>query len=183
MKKNNIFASIISAKPLYDAHLGGFSIITILLVSGIWSCNSTKKVATTTQIKDSIVFVNKIDTIREFKTIFKGFDTQLNFKCDSTALNQVYKSGDVQYKIIKEKGEIRFLIKKDTIFLKDTYKSKSKDSLQRVVNKSIENKTIVRKPFFADFWKIAFFILLILWIFGITPMFIFKLIKKSFIPL
>ena len=143
------------------------------------SCNTSKKVIQEKQIKDSIVYVDRvrIDTIREVKTINQGFDTEINFKCDTTALNQSYKSGGVQYKVIKEKGQIKFIIKKDSSLCVDRYQSilKSKDSLRKVINESIKTKKIVRTPFFADFWRIAFFILLFLWIFGITPRFIFKL--------
>lgn len=145
------------------------------------SCTTSKKITSEKQIKDSIVYVDKIriDTIREKITINDGIDNEINFKCDSTALNQSYKSGGVQYRIIKEKGEIRFVIKKDSSVCVDKYQStlKIKDSLQRVVNKSIQSKEIVRKPFLSDIWKIAFFVLLGFWILGITPLFIFRLIK------
>ena len=151
------------------------------------SCIPTKNLSKSDKSKDSILIVEKIriDTIKETITINKGFDSEINFKCDSGTLDQSYKSGGVQYKVIKEKGGIRFIIKKDSSFITEKYKSlwQSKDSLQRVVNKSIESSKIVRKPLFSDFWKIAFFVLLAFWAFGITPLFIFRMIKKLFAPL
>lgn len=162
-------------------------IIFIVCFGILTSCTTTKSLSKSDKTKDSIVIVEKIriDTIREKIIESKGFDSEINFKCDSSALNQSYKSGGVQYKVIKEKGEIKFIIKKDSSFITEKYKSlwQSKDSLQRVVNKSIESSKIVRKPLFSDFWKIAFFVLLGFWVFGITPLFIFRMVKRLFVPL
>lgn len=153
-------------------------IFTCLILA---SCVTKKEIITQKETKDSVVYVDKIriDTIRETKTVDSGFDNEIIFRCDSATVNQSYKSGGVKYKFIKEKGEVRFVIKKDSSICVDKYQSilKVKDSLQRVVDISVEDIKTVRQPFFADFWKIAFFVILVFWALGLTPKFLISKVK------
>lgn len=157
----------------------------ILLTSATWSCATKKSVATQDIKKDSIVVENKtirIDTVKEFKTIriTEPSENKIIIKCDSTAFNQVFKSGRSSYEIIKKNGVIKFDIKNDSSTCVDYQKYQKtiikNDSLKRIISihDKIEKKVIVKY----NLWQIAFFVILILWIFGITPRFLIKIIFK-----
>ena len=157
------------------------------------SCNTSKKVVEEKQIKDSIVYVDRvrIDTIKieNVKTVTLPTYNTIEIPCDSSSQKQSYTTGGTTYKIIKEKGKVRvvFVQKKDSCMSSHGYKSvlKSKDSLQKVVERYTQTKEVVKQSFWgmlkANLYMILFFIILVLWILGITPMFIFKLIRKMLI--
>lgn len=147
-----------------------------MLLLMIWSCNTQKNLVSEKSQKDSI----RIDTIHDFKEIIKTEPTQNEFslKCDSSSFNQSFKSGAVQYRIVKEKGGVKVTFKTDTItkIVHDKYKN----SLQRVATKSEILKTSLQKPsfwqaLFSNIWKILFWTIFVLWFFNITPIKILKL--------
>jgi hypothetical protein len=164
-------------------------ILTIFLALGLWSCVAKKEVSKTEIKKDSVYITNekiKIDTIynEKIKTIFEKINNEITIPCDSAKFSQSIEVGKIKYKIIKEKGSVRVVFRRDSSSFKQTneYKSiyKQNDSLKRLIStrEKTEKKEVVKKPFFANLWQILFFIVLFLWIFGITPRFIFKLITN-----
>lgn len=173
MKKNNIFASIYTPSLLTMLTWACFSILT--------SCVAKKEISKTeeTTVENKSV---RIDTIfkERIKTIFESVNNEVIIPCDSTKFNQSFDVGKIKYKIIKEKGSVRVVFKRDSSQFKQSneykYIYRENDSLKRII--SIQKKEIVKKPFFANLWQILFFIILFLWFFGITPKF---LIGKFFV--
>ena len=164
-------------------------IIIVLLMSAICSCVAKKDLSKIDIKKDSITIENnniRIDTIykERIKTIFEQVNNEVTVPCDSTKFSQSFEVGKIKYKIIKEKGSVRVVFKRDSSNFKQSneykYIYRQNDSLKRLISthEKIEKKEVTKKPFFANLWQILFFIVLFLWIFGITPRFIFKLITK-----
>lgn len=147
-------------------------ILTCLILA---SCVAKKEISKT---EESTVENNsvRIDTIFKEKTIHNTefFTNEVLIPCDSAKFSQVFEVGKIKYKIIKEKGSVRVVFKRDSSSFKQSneynYVYRQNDSLKRLI--SIEKKEVVKKPFFANLWQILFFIILILWVFGITPKFI-----------
>lgn len=154
--------------------------ISLILTCLILASCVTKKELTKNEIKkDSITIENnsvRIDTIYKEKIIHNTefFTNEVLIPCDSAKFNQSFEVGKIKYKIIKEKGSVRVVFKRDSSQFKQSneykYIYRQNDSLKRLI--SIEKKEVVKKPFFANLWKILFFIVLFLWFFGITPKFL-----------
>ena len=98
--------------------------------------------------------------------------------CDSTSFSQKFGDSSSNIKIIKEKGKVLIKYVKsptetkyEKIYVENENK---KDSV--VLDKNIkivkENKTTFLENIMNNIYKIVFFVLLILWILGITPKFI-----------
>lgn len=166
-----------------------FILITILLTSGTWSCVSKKEVTKNTDKKDSInIETNKvrIDTIYKERIVqmFEPIYNEVEIPCDSTKFNQSFKSGKTSYKIIKERGQVKIVFKKDSsnLICENQYKVLYRENAALKSKISSLDKTfskeVVKKPFFANLWQILFFIIFVLWILGITPKF---LISKFFL--
>lgn len=157
-------------------------ILTCLILA---SCVSKKEITKSETEKTEINKV-RIDTIIKDKIIHETefFTNEILIPCDSAKLKQSFKIGKNAYKIIKEKGEVKIVFKRDSSrsICESQYKVliTQNDSLKTKL--STFNKEVIKKPFLSDFWKIAFFIILILWILGITPLFIFRMIKRLIVP-
>jgi hypothetical protein len=166
-------------------------LVSLLLFT---SCKTSKNISKNEIKKDSLVYVDKVKIdsifIKEKIEIEKPTTNEVNLKCDSTSFNQSFKNSVLNYSIIKDKEKIRFIIKTDTItrFVKDSYVSKmnNKDSLQKVASKIEKIEISNQKPsfvqtLFSNFWKVAFWIIFVLYILlllGFNPLkFIIKLIK------
>lgn len=154
-------------------------LIFIFLISTlIFSC-TTRKVGVE---KEKIVYVDKIkrDSIFINKEVLKT-DTLYNeimVDCDSTKLSQSFGDSKSNIKIVKENGKV--LIKYVKTPSKTVYekiyveKEEKKDSV--VLDKNIktvkENKTTFLENIMNNIYKIGFFVMLVLWMLGITPKFI-----------
>lgn len=160
------------------------------------------------QIQKTIDSLNHIrtkesDSIKEkeIQIIQVPYEIQVEADCDSSKFNQTFTSGDtsVELKIIN--GKLMLKLKKDStqiLYWKDRfYKSeREKDSIlivnkiEKVDSSSAEkvesSKEIIKtdvpwyKKLLSNLWFILFWILFILWTFGITPGNIYKFIKSKF---
>lgn len=162
--------------------MANFLLVFSLILLLFFNCKPKEILTKEKNTKDSIVYVDKIriDTIKLFEKIEieKPTENEINLKCDSTSFNQNYKSGKIEYKIIKEKGAVRVVIKTDTIskIIKDSYYSKlyKKDSISKIKEFHSKEKTIIKKEnnfwqnILLNIWKILFWIFFTLWILGIT---------------
>ena len=164
--------------------------ITFLLISTTWfSCVSKKEISKETTKNDSIqIQTNKvrIDTIYKERIVqmFEPIYNEVEIPCDTAKLKQTLLSGKNSLQIKKEKGIVKIVFKKDSssLICENKYKvllrqNDSLKSIKSTLNQAF-SKEVVKKPFFANIWQILFFIVLVLWAFGITPRFIFKLITK-----
>lgn len=156
--------------------------LSLLLLN---SCVTKKEITKNEVKKDSINIENKKTiTSKDYseikKFISEPFKTELNIVCDSTDFNQSLSSGKNSYNITKEKGKVKIVFEKDSssIICQNQYKVllEENNSLKTQINsfKETNNEQVVKKPFFANLWQILFFIVFILWILGITPIFIIK---------
>ena len=161
-----------------------FSFCFLLL---IFSCNTQKKVIEKVAKKDSIIYVTKFktDTIKivETKTISEPVTNDFYIPCDSLKYYQEIVAGKTKLKIIKEKGTVRIVYKKDStenhykeLFQKQIVKN---DSILKIKSQTSTNqKTIIEKTFWqkitSDIWRLLFFSILIFWAIGITPGFIIR---------
>jgi len=155
-------------------------IFTCLILA---SCVTKKEVTKETDKKDSInTETNKvrIDTIFKDRVIHETefFTNEILIPCDSAKFSQSIKSGKTSYKIVKEKGQVKVVFKRDssTSICENQYKvlTIENNSLKSKISSlnQTQTKEVVKKPFFANLWQILFFVILILWILGITPKFI-----------
>lgn len=151
------------------------------------SCGTKKNISNNDIKKDSIVIDNttiRIDTIykERIKTVFEQINNEVTIPCDSSNFTQSFGVGKTSYNITKSNGAVRVVFNRDSLeFLQSNeYKSiyRQNDSLKRLISSHDKGQIIkeTKKPFFADIWKILFFIVLVLWVFGITPKYILKLI-------
>lgn len=181
MKNNIIFASI------YTPSLS--TMLTWACFSILMGCATKKSVSNQDIKKDSIIIENKIvqiDTIykERIKTIFEQVNNDVLIPCDSSNFTQSFESGKIKYKIIKEKGSVRVVFRRDSshFYQSNEYKYiyRQNDSLKRLISihDKIEKKEVIKTPFLANLWRIAFLMLLVLWIFGITPRFILDSIMR-----
>lgn len=148
--------------------------VLVLITIFAFSC-TTRKVD---KVEEKIVYVDKVkkDSIFINKEIIKT-DTIFNeilVDCDSTSFSQKFGDSSSNIKIVKEKGKVLIKYVKsptetkyEKIYVEKEIK---KDSI--VSEKKVENTTKIKSNFFANIYKIAFFVLLVLWILGITPKFI-----------
>ena len=149
-------------------------IALVLITIFAFSC-TTRKVD---KVEEKIVYVDKVkkDSIFINKEIIKT-DTIFNeilVDCDSTSFSQKFGDSSSNIKIVKEKGKVLIKYVKspsetkyEKIYIE---KENKKDSIS--TEKKVENTTKTKSNFFANIYKIAFFVLLALWILGITPKFI-----------
>mgnify|MGYP003598547599 FL=1 len=149
-------------------------IVLVLITIFAFSC-TTRKVD---KVEEKIVYVDKVkkDSIFINKEIIKT-DTIFNeilVDCDSTSFSQKFGDSSSNIKIVKEKGKVLIKYVKsptetkyEKIYVEKEIK---KDSIS--TEKKVENTTKTKSNFFSNIYKIAFFVLLVLWILGITPKFI-----------
>ena len=149
-------------------------IVLVLITIFAFSC-TTRKVD---KVEEKIVYVDKVkkDSIFINKEIIKT-DTIFNeilVDCDSTSFSQKFGDSSSNIKIVKEKGKVLIKYVKsptetkyEKIYVEKEIK---KDSIS--TEKKVESTTKTKSNFFANIYKIAFFVLLVLWILGITPKFI-----------
>lgn len=149
-------------------------IVLVLITIFAFSC-TTRKVD---KVEEKIVYVDKVkkDSIFINKEIIKT-DTIFNeilVDCDSTSFSQKFGDSNSNIKIVKEKGKVLIKYVKsptetkyEKIYVEKEIK---KDSIS--TEKKVENTTKTKSNFFTNIYKIAFFVLLVLWILGITPKFI-----------
>lgn len=149
-------------------------IVLVLITIFAFSC-TTRKVD---KVEEKIVYVDKVkkDSIFINKEIIKT-DTIFNeilVDCDSTSFSQKFGDSSSNIKIVKENGKVLIKYVKsptetkyEKIYVEKEIK---KDSVS--TEKKVENTTKTKSNFFANIYKIAFFVLLVLWILGITPKFI-----------
>ena len=150
-------------------------LITIFLIIFLTFSCTTRKVE---KENEKIVYVDKIkrDSIFINKEIIKT-DTIFNeilVDCDSTSFSQKFGDSSSNIKIVKEKGKvlIKYVKSPSETKYEKIYVEKEikKDSIS--TEKKVENTTKTKSNFFANIYKIAFFVLLVLWTLGITPKFI-----------
>ena len=149
-------------------------IVLVLITIFTFSC-TTRKVD---KVEEKIVYVDKVkkDSIFINKEIIKT-DTIFNeilVDCDSTSFSQNFGDSNSNIKIVKEKGKVLIKYVKsptetkyEKIYIE---KENKKDSIS--TEKKVENTTKTKSNLFANIYKIAFLVLLVLWILGITPKFI-----------
>ena len=149
-------------------------IVLVLITIFAFSC-TTRKVD---KVEEKIVYVDKVkkDSIFINKEIIKT-DTIFNeilVDCDSTSFSQKFGDSSSNIKIVKENGKVLIKYVKsptetkyEKIYVEKEIK---KDSIS--TEKKVENTTKTKSNFFANIYKIVFFVLLVLWILGITPKFI-----------
>ena len=149
-------------------------IIIFLIIFLTFSCTTRKvekeneKIVYVDKIKRDSIFINK--EIIKTDTIFN----EILVDCDSTYFSQKFGDKNSNIKIVKEKGKVLIKYVKsptetkyEKIYVEKEIK---KDSIS--TEKKVENTTKTKSNFFANIYKIAFFVLLVLWILGITPKFI-----------
>lgn len=160
-------------------------ILYLLIGLLLFSCKTSKKVTEKIVTKDSLVYVEKVrvDTVKivETKTITEPIYNEIEIPCDSLDYYQKIANGKVQFKVVKEKGKVKIIYKQDSLVDKYKllyFKSINKlDSISKIKNISVSTqKEVIQKTFWQslleNIWKILFFIILVLWILGITPRFI-----------
>ena len=156
-------------------------IVLVLITIFAFSC-TTRKVD---KVEEKIVYVDKVkkDSIFINKEIIKT-DTIFNeilVDCDSTSFSQKFGDSSSNIKIVKEKGKVLIKYVKsptetkyEKIYVEKEIK---KDSIS--TEKKVENTTKTKSNFFANIYKVGFFVILILWVLGITPRFlIVKILSK-----
>ena len=153
-------------------------IVLVLITIFAFSC-TTRKVD---KVEEKIVYVDKVkkDSIFINKEIIKT-DTIFNeilVDCDSTYFSQKFGDKNSNIKIVKEKGKVLIKYVKSPTETKYekiyVEKENKKDSVFSEKNIKVikENKTTFLDNVLNNIYKIAFFVLLVLWILGITPKFI-----------
>ena len=154
-------------------------LITIFLIIFLTFSCTTRKVE---KENEKIVYVDKIkrDSIFINKEIIKT-DTIFNeilVDCDSTSFSQSFGDSKSNIKIIKEKGKvlIKYVKSPSETIYKNIYveKEEKRDSVVSEKNIKVikENKTTFLENILNNIYKVGFFIIFVLWIFGITPKFI-----------
>lgn len=143
-------------------------ILTIYLLFLLASCASKKN--TITEI-EKIIY--KTDTIvdKMIVTITEPVEHEVQIPCDSTYFEQKFKAGNSQFKVTRDKGQIKIVYVKDKT--EKTDRDHVKKSNQLIKESVKKDTTIVRlswwEKIMMHFWMIAFILIFILWIFGITP--------------
>ena len=149
-----------------------------LIVFLTFSCTTRKvekeneKIVYVDKIKRDSIFINK--EIIKTDTIFN----EILVDCDSTSFSQNFGDSNSNIKIVKEKGKVLIKYVKsptETVYEKIyVEKEIKKDSVFSEKNIKVikENKTTFLDNVLNNIYKIAFFVLLVLWILGITPKFI-----------
>ena len=160
-------------------------IVLVLITIFAFSC-TTRKVE---KVEEKIVYVDKVkkDSVFINKEVLKT-DTLYNeilVDCDSTSFSQNFGDSKSNIKVVKEKGKVLIKYVKspsETIYEKIyVERGEKKDSI--VSEKSIkiikEQKTTFLDKVLNNIYKVGFFVILILWVSGITPRFlIVKILSK-----
>ena len=153
-------------------------IVLVLITIFAFSC-TTRRVD---KVEEKIVYVDKVkkDSILINKEIIKT-DTIFNeilVDCDSTSFSQKFGDSSSNIKIVKEKGKVLIKYVKspsETKYEKIYIEKENKeDSVFSEKNIKIvkESKTTFLENIMNNIYKIGFFVILVLWVFGITPKFI-----------
>lgn len=153
-------------------------IVLVLITIFAFSCTTRKvekeneKIVYVDKVKKDSIFINK--EIIKTDTIFN----EILVDCDSTSFSQKFGDSSSNIKIVKEKGKVLIKYVKsptetkyEKIYVEKEIK---KDSVFSEKNIKVikENKTTFLDNVLNNIYKIAFFVLLVLWILGITPKFI-----------
>ena len=160
-------------------------IVLVLITIFAFSC-TTRKVE---KVEEKIVYVDKVkkDSVFINKEVLKT-DTLYNeilVDCDSTSFSQNFGDSKSNIKVVKEKGKVLIKYVKspsETIYEKIyVEKGEKKDSI--VSEKSIkiikDQKTTFLDNVLNNIYKVGFFVILILWVLGITPRFLIgKILSK-----
>ena len=160
-------------------------IVLVLITIFAFSC-TTRKVD---KVEEKIVYVDKVkkDSVFINKEVLKT-DTLYNeilVDCDSTSFSQNFGDSKSNIKVVKEKGKVLIKYVKspsETIYEKIyVEKGEKKDSI--VSEKSIkiikDQKTTFLDNVLNNIYKVGFFVILILWVLGITPRFLIgKILSK-----
>ena len=160
-------------------------IVLVLITIFAFSC-TTRKVE---KVEEKIVYVDKVkkDSVFINKEIIKT-DTIFNeilVDCDSTSFSQKFGDSSSNIKIVKEKGKVLIKYVKSPTETKYekiyVEKGEKKDSI--VSEKSIKiiknQKTTFLDNVLNNIYKVGFFVILILWVLGITPRFLIgKILSK-----
>ena len=153
-------------------------IVLVLITIFAFSCTTRKvekeneKIVYVDKVKKDSIFINK--EIIKTDTIFN----EILVDCDSTSFSQNFGDSNSNIKIVKEKGKVLIKYVKsptETVYEKIyVEKEIKKDSVFSEKNIKVikENKTTFLDNVLNNIYKIAFFVLLVLWILGITPKFI-----------
>ena len=167
------------------------TIFYILFLFIIASCKTTEYVVKEKTIYDTIQVEKTItDTIIQEKEIEKIRDikTKVFLPCpddDEKGGSGRNESGEnyAEWEYDDEKGGYNIELycaeqinSKDSLIRKlryelETYKSKTEESFNE------KEKTIVKKSFFKNIWRVLFFILLSLWVLGLTPKRLLKILS------
>ena len=160
-------------------------IVLVLITIFAFSC-TTRKVD---KVEEKIVYVDKVkkDSVFINKEVLKT-DTLYNeilVDCDSTSFSQNFGDSKSNIKVVKEKGKVLIKYVKspsETVYEKIyVEKGEKKDSI--VSEKSIKiikkKKTTFLDKVLNNIYKVGFFVILILWVLGITPRFLIgKILSK-----
>ena len=157
----------------------------MLITIFAFSC-TTRKVD---KVEEKIVYVDKVkkDSIFINKEIIKT-DTIFNeilVDCDSTSFSQKFGDSSSNIKIVKEKGKVLIKYVKspsetkyEKIYIE---KENKKDSISTEKSVKIikDKKTTFLDKVLNNIYKVGFFVILILWVLGITPRFLIgKILSK-----
>ena len=149
-------------------------IVLVLITIFAFSCTTRKvdkveeKIVYVDKIKKDSVFINK--EITKTDTIFN----EILVDCDSASFSQKFGDSSSNIKIVKEKGKVLIKYIKsptETKYEKIYVEKEEKNDSVSIENK-IESIKKTESNFFANIYKIAFFITLVLWVLGVTPKFI-----------
>lgn len=173
-----------------------FIFISILILFA--SCKTTEYIYEEKTIYDTIQIEKTItDTIIQEKEIEKIRDikTKVFLPCppdgDKGGKGR-NESGDnyTEWEYDEDKGGYNVELycaeqinQKDSIIRRltkeiDTYKSHTKETISE--KEKVTEKSSWWQSFFKNIWKVLFFTVLLLWLFGITPKFILKAFSKHF---
>ena len=160
-------------------------IIVFLIIFLTFSCTTRKvekeneKIVYVDIIKRDSVFINK--EVLKTDTLYN----EILVDCDSTSFSQNFGDSKSNIKVVKEKGKVLIKYVKspsETIYEKIyVEKGEKKDSI--VSEKSIkiikDQKTTFLDNVLNNIYKVGFFVILILWVLGITPRFLIgKILSK-----
>lgn len=164
-------------------------IICVLFLS---SCKTTEYVTKIEKVHDTIHIEKTVtDTIIQEKEVEKIREIKSNVflpcpKDGDKGSSGRNESGEnyTEWQYDEDKGGYNIELycaeqinQKDSIIQKltkeiDTYKSKSKETISD--KEKVTEKSSWWNEFFKNVWKVLFFIILMLWLFGITPKWILK---------
>lgn len=132
------------------------------------SCGTKKQI---TSQQEKIVYITDTIIDKMIVTITEPVEHEVQIPCDSTYFEQKFKAGNSQFKVTRDKGQIKIVYVKEKT--EKTDRDHVKKSNQLIKESVKKDTTIVRlswwEKIMMHFWMIAFILIFILWIFGITP--------------